>query len=119
MEVNMPSRRDILRGLAAVGACGAFPAAAATATGKRQFVFAAGGDLLGPNEAADFASPVFQPVADIIRSADAAFPRTRGGVFVCEGIRVCPSKETGGGYPRHSLKQFRSFRELGLDLISC
>lgn len=119
----MSSRPTTLRGAAAglftlLLVAGAGSAQAAPHV-KNGFTFAAGGDLIGPNQAVDVDSdPHLVAVAKHFRDADLGFANMEGSLFNLPTFKGWQAAETGGGYPLGPAVVAKDLRTLGITVVS-
>jgi poly-gamma-glutamate synthesis protein (capsule biosynthesis protein) len=83
------------------------------------FVFAAGGDMIGPyHPFPGDDDPGFKRVAALFQQADLGFANQEGSIFDMETFAGYPAAENGGGYPRQPQAAARSIRAMGIALVS-
>jgi poly-gamma-glutamate synthesis protein (capsule biosynthesis protein) len=83
------------------------------------FSFAAGGDLIGPNDTlAGAADGRLQAVARHFRDADLGFANMEGSLFDLAGFRGWQAPETGGGYQIAPAAVAADLRSLGITVVS-
>jgi poly-gamma-glutamate capsule biosynthesis protein CapA/YwtB (metallophosphatase superfamily) len=83
------------------------------------FVFAATGDLLGPqNPLTELGDPDFAKVTKILQGADVAFANHETSAFDLTTYPGTQAAQNGGGYPRFDLAMERDFKAMGLDIVS-
>ncbi|MGH8179567.1 MAG: CapA family protein [Steroidobacteraceae bacterium] len=83
------------------------------------FSFAAGGDLIGPNQTLGGApDPGLEAVARHFRHADLGFANMEGALFDLPGFKGWQAAETGGGYPIAPAAVARDLRSLGITVVS-
>lgn len=83
------------------------------------FSFAAGGDLIGPNQTlGGMPDPGLEAVARHFREADLGFANMEGALFDLAGFKGWQAAETGGGYPIAPAAVARDLRSLGITLVS-
>jgi poly-gamma-glutamate capsule biosynthesis protein CapA/YwtB (metallophosphatase superfamily) len=83
------------------------------------FTFAAGGDLIGPNNTLAGAPDVgLQAVARHFRDADLGFANMEGSLFDLAGFKGWQAPETGGGYPIAPAAVAGDLRSLGITVVS-
>ena len=83
------------------------------------FSFAAGGDLIGPNQTlAGAPDPKLEAVASHFRQADLGFANMEGALFDLAGFKGWQAAETGGGYPIAPAAVARDLRSLGITVVS-
>lgn len=83
------------------------------------FTFAAGGDLIGPNNTvAGAADARLQAVGRHFRDADLGFANMEGSLFDLAGFKGWQAPETGGGYPIAPAAVARDLRSLGITVVS-
>lgn len=120
----MTLRRPVGRGTAAAGLLALFLAAGAPASYAAPhvedgFSFAAGGDLIGPNQTLEGApDPGLQAVAKHFRDADLGFANMEGSLFDLATFRGWQAAETGGGYPLAPAVVAKDLRSLGITVVS-
>ncbi|MGH8295653.1 MAG: CapA family protein, partial [Steroidobacteraceae bacterium] len=120
----MTPRRLVGRGTAAAGLFVLFLAAGAPASYAAPhvedgFSFAAGGDLIGPNQTLEGApDPALQAVAKHFRDADLGFANMEGSLFDLATFRGWQAAETGGGYPLAPAVVAKDLRSLGITVVS-
>jgi poly-gamma-glutamate capsule biosynthesis protein CapA/YwtB (metallophosphatase superfamily) len=119
----MISRPLMLRSAAAgllalwlAAGAGAAQAAPRVANG---FTFAAGGDLIGPNQPVRVAAdPRLAAVARHFRDADLGFANMEGSLFDLQTFKGWQAAETGGGYPLAPAGVAKDLRALGITVMS-
>lgn len=95
------------------------PLSQAAAGVEDGFSFAAGGDLIGPNQTlAGAADPKLEDVARHFREADLGFANMEGSLFDLAGFKGWQAAETGGGYPIAPAAVARDLRSLGITVVS-
>ncbi|MGH8255711.1 MAG: CapA family protein, partial [Steroidobacteraceae bacterium] len=109
--------------IAAIPTAVATPQVAAPATPQVEdgFSFAAGGDLIGPNQALDLRQkpdPALKAVAKHFRQADMGFANVEGSLFNLSTFKGWPAAETGGGYPLGPAVVAKNLRSLGITMVS-
>lgn len=83
------------------------------------FIFAAGGDMIGPRTSlAEAERTGFRRLADLFRNADLGFANFEGAVFDLETFDGYPAAETGGGYPIYSPTLPADLRAMGIRVVS-
>jgi poly-gamma-glutamate capsule biosynthesis protein CapA/YwtB (metallophosphatase superfamily) len=83
------------------------------------FTFAAGGDLIGPNNTLAGAPDAgLQAVSRHFRDADLGFANMEGSLFDLAGFRGWQAPETGGGYPIAPAVVAKDLRSLGITVVS-
>lgn len=85
------------------------------------FTFAAGGDMIGPNQRLALGSPQdagLERVANLFRAADFGFANQEGSLFNLSTFRGWPAAETGGGYPLAPAGVARDYRAMGINVVS-
>ena len=83
------------------------------------FSFAAGGDLIGPNQTLAGASdPKLQAVAEHFRDADLGFANMEGSLFDLDTFHGWQAAENGGGYPIAPAIVAKDLRSLGITVVS-
>ena len=83
------------------------------------FTFAAGGDLIGPNDTLAGAPDAgLQAVARHFRDADLGFANMEGSLFDLAGFKGWQAAETGGGYPIAPAAVAKDLRHLGITVVS-
>ena len=83
------------------------------------FSFAAGGDLIGPNQTLQGASDSgLQAVARHFRDASLGFANMEGSLFDLATFEGWQAAETGGGYPIAPAEVARDLRSLGITVVS-
>jgi poly-gamma-glutamate synthesis protein (capsule biosynthesis protein) len=106
-------------GLALLCAAPHLAQAAPATTVPDGFVFAAGGDMIGPYHPFPGAEDAgFQRVAALFQNADLGFANQEGSIFDMETFAGFPAAENGGGYPRQEPAAARSIRAMGIALVS-
>ncbi len=83
------------------------------------FIFAAGGDMIGPYH--DFPKPQdpgFAQVAALFRGADLGYANQEGSIFEIKDFRGYPAAENGGGYPLQRSAFARDIKGMGISLVS-
>ncbi|MGH8320055.1 MAG: CapA family protein [Steroidobacteraceae bacterium] len=86
---------------------------------KDGFSFAAGGDLIGPNQTLQGApDPQLQAVARHFRDADLGFANMEGSLFDLRTFKGWQADETGGGYPLAPAVVAKDLRSLGITVLS-
>jgi hypothetical protein len=110
--------------MAAAGLLAVFPltqplASQPTLQVEDGFTFAAGGDLIGPNNTLAGAPDArLQAVARHFRGADLGFANVEGSLFDLAGFRGWQAAETGGGYPIAPAAVATDLRSLGITVVS-
>jgi Bacterial capsule synthesis protein PGA_cap len=106
-------------GLIALSLATALPAFGASLEVENGFSFAAGGDLIGPNQTLEGApDPRLQTVARHFRDADLGFANMEGSLFDLDTFRGWQAAENGGGYPIAPAVVARDLRSLGITAVS-
>jgi hypothetical protein len=83
------------------------------------FSFAAGGDLIGPNQSLEgVPDPALAAVARHFRDADLGFANMEGSLFDLDTFRGWQAAENGGGYPIAPAVVARDLRSLGITVVS-
>ncbi|MGB6488487.1 MAG: CapA family protein [Steroidobacteraceae bacterium] len=83
------------------------------------FTFAAGGDLIGPNNSlAGAPDSRLQAVGRHFRDADLGFANVEGSLFDLAGFKGWQAPETGGGYQIAPAAVARDLRSLGITVVS-
>ncbi|HEX5460144.1 MAG TPA: CapA family protein [Steroidobacteraceae bacterium] len=83
------------------------------------FSFAAGGDLIGPNQPLERAAdPGLAVVARHFSRADLGFANMEGSLFDLAGFKGWQAAETGGGYPIAPAAVASDLRGLGITVVS-
>ena len=83
------------------------------------FTFAAGGDLIGPNQPVRVAAdPQLTAVARHFRQADLGFANMEGSLFDLRTFNGWQADETGGGYPLAPAVVAKDLRALGITVMS-
>jgi poly-gamma-glutamate capsule biosynthesis protein CapA/YwtB (metallophosphatase superfamily) len=83
------------------------------------FTFAAGGDLIGPNNSLAGAPDArLQAVGRHFRDADLGFANVEGSLFDLAGFKGWQAPETGGGYQIAPAAVARDLRSLGITVVS-
>ncbi len=83
------------------------------------FTFAAGGDLIGPNDTlAGAADAGLGAVARHFRDADLGFANMEGSLFDLAGFKGWQAPETGGGYQIAPAAVARDLKSLGITVVS-
>ena len=83
------------------------------------FTFAAGGDLIGPNDILAVAADAgLRAVARHFRDADLGFANMEGSLFDLAGFNGWQAPETGGGYPIAPAAVARDLKSLGITVVS-
>jgi poly-gamma-glutamate capsule biosynthesis protein CapA/YwtB (metallophosphatase superfamily) len=86
---------------------------------KDGFVFAVGGDLLGPyHPVTQLNDPGFAQLVRILRSADAGFANQEGSIFDLATFPGYMAAENGGGTPLSSRAVARDLRAMGITMVS-
>ena len=94
-------------------------AAQATPRVADGFSFAAGGDLIGPNQTLGTKpDPGLEAVARHFRQADLGFANMEGALFDLAGFKGWQAAETGGGYPIAPAAVARDLSSLGITVVS-
>ena len=94
-------------------------AVAATWQVEDGFSFAAGGDLIGPNQTLEGApDPKLQAVAGHFRDADLGFANMEGSLFDLDTFQGWQAAENGGGYPIAPAVVAKDLRSLGITVLS-
>lgn len=105
--------------LMAALAAGASPAAVAASQVEDGFSFAAGGDLIGPNQTLEgVPDPKLEAVANHFRAADLGFANMEGSLFDLNSFKGWQAAENGGGYPLAPAVVARDLRALGITVVS-
>jgi Bacterial capsule synthesis protein PGA_cap len=106
-------------GLIALSLALARPLSAAAPQVEDGFSFAAGGDLIGPNQTLEGApDPELQAVARHFRAADLGFANMEGSLFDLDTFHGWQAAETGGGYPIAPAAVAKDLRSLGITVVS-
>jgi poly-gamma-glutamate capsule biosynthesis protein CapA/YwtB (metallophosphatase superfamily) len=84
---------------------------------KDDFVFAAGGDLIGPGRPV-IPDAGYEAVRKIMRGADIAFGNQEGSIFDLETFKGYPAAENGGGDPLLSPIITGDLKSLGIKMMS-
>jgi poly-gamma-glutamate capsule biosynthesis protein CapA/YwtB (metallophosphatase superfamily) len=83
------------------------------------FSFAAGGDLIGPNQTLEGAAdPKLEAVARHFRDADLGFANMEGSLFDLDTFHGWQAAENGGGYPIAPAAVAKDLRSLGITVVS-
>ncbi|MBW4050074.1 MAG: CapA family protein [Proteobacteria bacterium] len=83
------------------------------------FSFAAGGDLIGPDQTLHGPlDPKLQAVAKHFRDADLGFANMEGSLFDLSTFKGWQADETGGGYPIAPAVVAKDLRALGITVMS-
>lgn len=83
------------------------------------FSFAAGGDLIGPNQTLQGTpDAALQAVARHFRDADLGFANMEGSLFNLSTFKGWQAAENGGGYPLAPAVVARDLRALGITVVS-
>lgn len=83
------------------------------------FSFAAGGDLIGPNQTLEGApDPALEAVARHFRAADLGFANMEGSLFDLDRFKGWQAAENGGGYPIAPAAVAKDLRSLGITVVS-
>ena len=119
----MTMRRRLVRvaaaGLLAVSPLSQLQAAQPAPEVADGFTFAAGGDLIGPNNPLAGAPDArLQAVARRFRAADLGFANMEGSLFDMAGFKGWQAAETGGGYPIAPAVVAGDLRSLGITVVS-
>jgi poly-gamma-glutamate capsule biosynthesis protein CapA/YwtB (metallophosphatase superfamily) len=126
----LPLRREVqespvrLAYVAAAAFLALSPATQVTASQPAQqvvdgFSFAAGGDLIGPNDTLEGApDPKLQTLARHFRDADLGFANMEGSLFDLDRFKGWQAAEFGGGYPIAPAVVARDLRSLGITVVS-
>jgi poly-gamma-glutamate synthesis protein (capsule biosynthesis protein) len=83
-----------------------------------RFVFAAGGDMIGPFHPLDRSDPAFRDVAALFQRADLGFANAEGAIFDLAAFDGYPAAETGGGYPVQTPQAALDIRAMGIGIVS-
>lgn len=106
-------------GLLALWLAAGAAAACAAPHVENGFTFAAGGDLIGPNQAVDVdADPHLLAVAKHFRDADLGFANMEGSLFDLRAFKGWQADETGGGYPLGPAVVAKDLRTIGITVVS-
>jgi poly-gamma-glutamate capsule biosynthesis protein CapA/YwtB (metallophosphatase superfamily) len=106
-------------GLLGLSLAAGMPVSHAASGVEDGFSFAAGGDLIGPNQTLEGASdPKLAAVARHFRDADLGFANMEGSLFDLAGFRGWQAAENGGGYPIAPAAVARDLRSLGITVVS-
>lgn len=84
------------------------------------FTFAAGGDLLGPeNPLTQLGNPDVNRMLRLFQDADVGFANHEGSGFDLPGpAGTTKAAQNGGGYPRITAAMDRDFRAMGIKMVS-
>jgi poly-gamma-glutamate synthesis protein (capsule biosynthesis protein) len=84
------------------------------------FTFAAGGDLLGPeNPLTQLGNPDVNRMLKLFQDADVGFANHEGSGFDLPGpAGTTHAAQNGGGYPRLTVALDRDFRAMGIKMVS-
>jgi poly-gamma-glutamate synthesis protein (capsule biosynthesis protein) len=83
------------------------------------FVFAAGGDMIGPYHPAPGPEDTgFTAVAALFRAADLGFANQEGSIFDLATFQGYPAAENGGGYPVQPPAAAGAIRAMGIGVVS-
>ncbi len=82
------------------------------------FSFAAGGDLIGPNQALGAPDSKLEAVARHFQQADLGFANMEGSLFDLAGFKGWQAAEDGGGYPIAPAAVAADLRALGITVVS-
>ena len=106
-------------GLLALLLAAYLPASAGALRVEDGFSFAAGGDLIGPNQPLAGASdPKLQAVARHFRHSDLGFANMEGSLFDLDTFHGWQAAENGGGYPLAPAIVAKDLRSLGITVVS-
>jgi poly-gamma-glutamate capsule biosynthesis protein CapA/YwtB (metallophosphatase superfamily) len=106
-------------GLLALALTALAPASAGPPRVEDGFSFAAGGDLIGPNQTlAGAPDPKLQAVARHFREADLGFANLEGSLFDLGTFPGWQAAESGGGYPIAPAAVAKDLRSLGITVVS-
>jgi poly-gamma-glutamate synthesis protein (capsule biosynthesis protein) len=83
-----------------------------------RFVFAAGGDMIGPFHPLDRSDPGFKEVSTLFQGADVGFANAEGSIFDLASFPGYPAAETGGGYPVQTPQATRDIKAIGIGIVS-
>lgn len=118
----MTARRRLAHaaaGLLAFSLAASAPLTRAASGVEDGFSFAAGGDLIGPNQTlAGAPDPQLEAVARHFRAADLGFANMEGALFDLAGFKGWQAAENGGGYPIAPAVVARDLRSLGITVVS-
>lgn len=119
----MTARERLLRsaamGLLALWVGAGIAAARGAPQVENGFTFAAGGDLIGPNQPVRVDSdPHLKAVARHFRGADLGFANMEGSLFNLRTFKGWQAAETGGGYPLAPAVVAKDLRALGITVMS-
>ncbi|HVS77894.1 MAG TPA: CapA family protein [Steroidobacteraceae bacterium] len=120
----MRARHDFRRRLAASGCLTFLLAAAASAAVASPrvedgFSFAAGGDLIGPDQTLEGPpDPALQAVGRHFRDADLGFANQEGSLFDLRTFKGWQAAENGGGYPIAPAAVAKDLKSLGITVVS-
>ncbi len=83
------------------------------------FIFAAGGDMIGPYRALPAKpDPGFVQVMALFRGADIGFANQEGSIFDLRTFPGTPAAENGGGYPLQPSSFPHDLKAIGITLVS-
>jgi poly-gamma-glutamate synthesis protein (capsule biosynthesis protein) len=118
------SRRRPNRALAALAAAALAGASGVARSAAESgvpdgFVFAAGGDMIGPYHPAPGPEDAgFAAVSALFRSADLGFANQEGSIFDLATFQGFPAAENGGGYPVQTPPAAGAIRAMGITVVS-
>lgn len=119
----MSSRRRLVdataAGVLALSLATLVPVSQAAPQVEDGFSFAAGGDLIGPNQTLEGApDPRLAAVARHLRDADLGFANMEGSIFDLAGFSGWQAAENGGGYPIAPAVVASDLKSLGITVVS-
>lgn len=83
------------------------------------FVFAAGGDMIGPwRSLKGIDDPGIRHVAELFQHADLGFANQEGAIFDLATFDGYPAAENGGGTPLSAPEVARDYRAMGITIVS-
>jgi poly-gamma-glutamate synthesis protein (capsule biosynthesis protein) len=94
------------------------PAPAMGSAPQEGFVFAAGGDMIGPFHPLDRSDPGFEEVAALFQEADVGFANAEVSIFDLANFPGFPAAENGGGYPVQTPQAAFDIRAMGIEIVS-
>ena len=97
---------------------GLFLAAALTAAPPNGFIFAAGGDMIGPYRGLSQTRRSRFDRRFVQKRADLGFANQEGSIFEIRNFRGFPAAENGGGYPLQPPSFARDIKTMGISLVS-
>jgi poly-gamma-glutamate synthesis protein (capsule biosynthesis protein) len=84
------------------------------------FIFAAGGDMIGPYHTLQDIddAPFFKGVVPLFQQANVGFANQEGSVFDLRGFQGSPAAENGGGIPLSPAVVARNLKAMGITIVS-